>query len=258
MSTTQIRERPILFSGPMVKALFAGTKTQTRRVVRNPFDPNVRGGGWDVDSRPWPVYIDCHGVSEDFRSPYGRPGDRLWVRETWAPAKPMGELCRIPDATYACFPDGSQKFKSGEYYQEKRTEIHNWPAGWEWCPSIHMPRWASRLTLEVEQVRVERVQEISEADAVAEGVSESWTETWWQGYREFNDDLLHQQATGDSPPDWMIEPKKMKMDHMRRSAKMNFRSLWDSINGRGYSWESNCWVWVVTFKVVSDSVSVGK
>lgn len=276
MTATQTKSRPILFIGPMVRALLDGTKTQTRRVLK--FQPpsveavrEMSGSGFSIfTDHHQPEWFRCGGpvwavrklmgVTPNWTCPYGRPGDRLWVRETWRPFElddgQDGVKFQADDAFKPLTITDDYFADNMEAVLDKWVEINDRYRG-QWRPSIFMPRWASRLTLEVEQVRVERVQEISEADAVAEGVAESWTETWWQGYREFNDDLMHQQATGDEPPDWMIEPKKMKMDHMRRSAVQNYRSLWDSINGKSHPWESNPWVWVVTFKVVSDSVSAG-
>lgn len=195
-----MKERPILFSGPMVRALLDGSKTQTRRVckpaqfyslsavVEVP-DPLERGQ----------VYNGSHFGDEDgevqFACPYGGRGDRLWVRETWAPNGPNpseGALYR------ADFPEGplSIKFK----------------------PSIHMPRWASRITLEVVSVRVERLQAISEADAMAEG-SRSWAQ---------------EQDT----------PVK---DIPAGETRLIFRQLWEQINGSD-SWDANPWVWAVEFR----------
>lgn len=119
-----------------------------------------------------------------------------------------------------------------------------------WRPSIHMPRWASRILLEITAVRVERLNEISEADATAEGCQPDTPETWWQGYihMESIDDLVHVTSKGEAPPDGMIEPKKMKRrTHLLRSAKDHYRALWESINGAG-SWAANPFVWVVEFR----------
>lgn len=163
-------------------------------------------GDRDESAEPW-EYLKC---------PYGSPGDRLWVRETWAPAK-QGGRCSIAEATYACFPDGSQKFKSGEYYQEAPKGQLNWPSGWKWRPSIHMPRWASRITLEITEVRVQRLQDISEEDARAEGIR------FHETSRVYGEGLCYPTA---------------------RDA---FAALWDKINGPG-SWDANPWLWAITFK----------
>ena len=173
-------ERPILFSGPMVRALLEGRKTQTRRVMK----PQPKGMARLDTGGSWPLASG----SEFMRCPYGVPGDRLWVRESWRKADSMTE---------------SVFYRADE----------EWNAGAGWKPSIHMPRWASRLTLEVTGVKVERVQEISERDAVAEGMPPS----------------VPDQAT----------------------AVEIFEELWDSINeARGYGWSVNPWVWALTFRVL--------
>ena len=176
-----MKERPILFNAPMVRALLAGTKTQTRRIVK------ARDLEW----------VDVHqGLREPDnaeRCPYGQPGDRLWVRETF------GHFERNEN-----FAPGCEVF-----YRADGESLALEP----WRPSIHMPRWASRITLEVTGVRVERLQGISEADAIAEGVRNS----------------LHLPGG--------------------RFARENFEHLWWTVNGDG-SWESNPWVWVVEFKAI--------
>ena len=137
------KERPILCSAPDVMAILDGRKTQTRRIMKP--QPN----------RTWPDEVTPHwsvggnrtlpGASNPLRCPYGVPGDRLWVREAW----------RLPDGA----PKGWVDYRADDTRD-----------GFKWKPSIHMPRWASRITLEVTDVRVERLQDISEADAMAEGV----------------------------------------------------------------------------------------
>ena len=145
-----MKERPILFSAPMVLALIAGTKTQTRRLVKTPASP-ATGFDWssclcrEIAKCDQPC-VRCGAIAGP--SPYGTPGDRLWVRETFAPSD-------TDDA------------RAGRW--EYRADNHD-PLCMKWRPSIFMPRRASRLTLEVTGVRVERLQEISEADAIAEGV----------------------------------------------------------------------------------------
>nr|WP_312374901.1 hypothetical protein [Delftia acidovorans] len=204
-----MKERPILFSAPMVRALLAGTKTQTRRIIKDQSigerfshmtddglahlewlgTPCCGSGVWDV-----PEY------SANVAAPYGQPGGRLWVRETWSPCGPEpsdGSLYR------ADFPEGplSIKFK----------------------PSIHMPRWACRILLEITGVRVERLQDINEQDAAAEGVA-----TW--------------------------APGALSPDSLNADPSDQFRWLWSSINGPD-SWSANPWVWVVEFKRVQQASS---
>jgi hypothetical protein len=194
-----VKERPIVFSGAMVRALLDGSKTQTRRVVKGQW------AGWqtfnvedDVDGREFfmvsgsPNDIGLRPILTAVRCPYGQPGDRLWVREAWARTRFMGSL------------DESFVYRECD----NRTDY-----GGPWKPSIHMPRRASRILLEIVSVRVERLQDISDADAQAEGCS-----------------------TKD-------------MRHGDRLASVYAR-LWESINGAG-SWDANPWVWVVEFKQVA-------
>lgn len=217
-----MREHPILFSPPMVRAILEGRKTQTRRAISHfdgstyALDPaNVRwqfNEGSDdqrVDWRnKWYAYPKNSGSSAfpvyGLRCPFGQPRDRLWVRETWAPcgkqSYPAADMVRHGD-------DGA---------------IHR--ATWDrsppsrWRPSIFMPRWASRITLEVTGVRVERLQEISEEDALAEGV-------------------IRRPIEGE--PDLSLP------------ARDGYQWLWDTLNAkRGFGWEKNPWVWVVEFKRV--------
>lgn len=204
-----MKERPILFSGAMVRALLAGTKTQTRRIVKSQppadkqrvawYEPGVMG--WappDVPSQHW------HRV----RCPYGQPGDRLWVREAF------GHFERNDN-----FSPGCEVF-----YRADGECLALQP----WRPSIHMPRWASRITLEVTSVRVERLQDISEADALAEGIVPHVRGGWhWHPHNPSDLDDWHQFGF--------------------KTAAYAYESLWEQINGPG-SWDSNPWVWAVEFK----------
>ena len=177
-----MKERPIIFSGPMVRAILDGRKTQTRRVVK-PQPDEVKDPNAKV------ALITClrfYQAGKEHSCPYGAPGDRLWVRETFAMESPT---CPVYLAD-----------------QTDKTTVERWK------PSIHMPRWASRLTLEIVSVRVERSQDISEKDAAAEG----------------------------------CEPKPEK-DHDIFKFTKGYETLWKSINGFG-SWALNPWVWVIEFK----------
>jgi hypothetical protein len=205
-----VRVRPILFSGPMVRALLDGRKTQTRRAVK-PQPPERWEGArphkialtTDDEGAELFAYSQSAGNGDwTARCPYGVPGDRLWVRETWAHDGPDLETVRTRHEDM--LPGGDSY---GPYY--RATEIA--PDTLLWRPSIFMPRWASRITLEITDVRVERLQDISEADALAEGVTHS---------------LSHPAG---------------------RTAAENYSWLWDDINGEG-AWASNPWVWVLTFK----------
>ena len=194
-----MKERPILFSAPMVRAILAGTKTQTRRVVK---DRHI--GQIDTSKLPGPA-----GWSRPM--PYGKPGYRLWVRETWqSHHNQNGERL-----------DGLDDWKKHPrecFYRADESDPSTRPMSGRWRPSIHMPRWASRITLEVTGVRVERLQEISEADAIAEGVN------------------VH--------PDHHGKPRTSIYSPVQA-----YRDLWESINGPG-SWDLNPWVWVVEFERV--------
>lgn len=220
-------ERPILFSGPMVRAVLDDSKTQTRRIVKP--QPIGRPWFWEGDSvDPEPQWFDgyergrapCGAGIEDInkpiRCPYGQPGDRLWVRETWDWRDwSWNKDCRVRIA-YAA--DGEQADKTSPVGW--RPTIYNYE---RWRPSIHMPRWASRITLEVLGVRVERLQDISEEDARAEGV-ESWAKS--------DAGLATLSAVGFAVPS---------------APRFLFQLLWISINGQD-SWDANPWVWVVEFR----------
>ena len=221
-----MKERPMLFSAPMVRAILDGRKTVTRRIVKPvKFYPDFGcavgqvGGAWRYGSPAalglrergdhWSVVLkgdvlqrmctsEAYGWGAGAGCPYGVPGgDRLYVRETWA----------APHA-YDHLPPRLIPQDARIHYAATEDR-----GGLLWRPSIHMPRWASRITLEITGVRVERLQGISEADAIAEGVRNS----------------LHLPGG--------------------RFARENFEHLWWTINGDG-SWESNPWMWVIEFKRV--------
>jgi hypothetical protein len=209
-----MKERPILFSAPMVRAILDGSKTQTRRVVK----------GADYFAVGWPCKFgdpcnDAHCLYSHadgkhltvMRSPYGQPGDRVWVRETWAQVGSVDPGYLTYRATYPkCLP---------MHMQNVPADIKD--AGYKWTPSIHMPRWASRIDLEITGVRVERLQDISEADAIAEGAPPS--------HRSI-DRISREFGYKDFPRSW-------------------YAQLWDQINGPG-SWDSNPWVWVIEIKQI--------
>lgn len=195
-------ERPILFSAPMVCAILAGRKTQTRRVAKIPWLPGANPDAWGTF--PFQnggnfVMARSDELSAPFQCRYGVPGDRLWVRETFA----------IADR-----PEGMTIYAAA-YTDENRPLIR-------WKPSIHMPRARSRLTLEITDVRVERLQELSEADAIAEGI------------------YLHSHHG-------MFSANHRTLDCAGRDARESYGKLWDSINGAG-SWAANPWVWALSFR----------
>lgn len=218
-------ERPILFSSEMIRAILDGRKTQTRRVVK-PQPLQEHNLWWDDDGDPGDgSYLgvavhECDekgGSPEYIPCPYGVPGDRLWVRET-----------------FQCDPASYERHDTEKVFYQATM-----PPGLKHLrPSIFMPRWASRITLEVTGVRVERVQEISEKDAVGEGLY-----VWQQ----------------DEDPDGQYDPRThygIKIgDVWETDPRFTFRRLWDSINvKRGFGWDVNPWVWVVEFKRLPDAV----
>lgn len=160
------KEKPILFSGPMIRALLDGRKTQTRRVIKNPqgaYPCHYSRTGWSVRHEDGDA-CTCKPIT----NPYGEAGDRLWVRETF-----YCDDYRYPDAPH------DELLELIEY--RASHECTNWEAGCpcnhdrgrsSWRPSIHMPRWASRITLEITEVRVERLQSISDAEKLAEGATD--------------------------------------------------------------------------------------
>jgi len=232
-----VKERPILFSGPMVRAILSGTKTQTRRVVKP--QPGSLDQVIQID-RTW-HQTDSRGGhmslvgSRAGACPYGAPGDRLWIRETCRAEEAADgyDGIRYPadnawvkiantsepaDAWLALFHYGQPSDGGEARHPGKSTG--------KGVPSIHMPRWASRLTLEITDVRVQRLQDISDGDARAEGVRP-----------------LPLQEGDDPSAWWEVEPGQ----HQARTPVDSYRKLWNAINGRG-SWDANPWVWAVSFK----------
>lgn len=224
MTIRKPKERPIRFNGDMVCAILKERKTQTRRVVK----PQL-ANGWRLDKPPrlgfitsshpkkgrFGVFIHRHA---DFTErdlvpcPYGQPGDQLWVRET------TQENCVGSVSLSRYSADGAPVLYTGCEDPEFNGSVAHWDYSRAVRPSIHMPRWASRIQLEITDVRVERLQEISEADALAEGITP---------YKcGFTNGLM-------GPFSHPV---------------LAFSDLWKSISGTG-SWDQNPWVWVVEFRV---------
>lgn len=184
-----MKERPILFSSPMVRAILECRKTQTRRVVK-PQPVSVNSCGV-------PFFPDGGGPVDYRLCPYGTVGSRLWVRETWAPTSVKDNCVYLAD-----FRD-----RRGDYW----GSVASAPEDVRWRPSIHMPRFASRITLEITGVRVERLQEISEDDARSEG----WHPEDGQGPCEWYEDLWNTIHGPDSwsanPWVWVIEFRRIKL-----------------------------------------------
>ena len=187
-----MKERPILFSGAMVRAILEGRKTQTRRVVTGKVALE-----WLAPEMFTPEYC---ASAENHLCPYGAHGDRLWVRETFSHGPVF---------------NADVDYETRLRYRANANDSPL-PTGQKWRPSIFMPRWASRLLLKVKTVRVERLQEISAGDCIAEGGST----------------ILREHDACCALQD-------------------QYRDLWDSINAkRGHAWVTNPWVWVVEFEKV--------
>lgn len=194
-----MKERGILFRGEMVRAILDGRKTQTRRVIKPP--PSQKDGRdlWFWDGRALPAAEMREHML--FRARF-RPGDRLWVRETWAPRDQIAE-------------EDKRRGKYEIFYRADDETVY--PDDGSWRSSLHMPRWASRINLEVTACRVERVQEISQHDAKAEGVTPICRDPHH---------LNHAQCYVEA-----------------------FERLWDSMrSGNDFSWQRNPWVRAITFK----------
>ncbi len=229
LSTAAPRERPILFSASMVRAIRAGTKTQTRRIVRDQASVSDVAGGGLEPTVWWPrdgdLLLPC---------PYGASGDRLWVKEAHA----------FLDGDFRPTTMTDRGHVQVSYRADHADPVHgDGPDKLRWRPSIYMPRWASRFTLEVTDVRVERLQEITEEDARAEGVAprvfESWT--WCNRARKQTFETFVPEC-GDPGAELLYHDRRETL-----SAREGFYSLWETINGERASWASNPWVWVVSF-----------
>lgn len=224
-----MKARPILFSGPMIQALLDGRKTQTRRVVK-PQPPVTVERCANFALMPPREDGTTHvaqwmpGMLPLPRCPYGKPGDLLWVRETFSYLESFQFFNtdvpeHIPDAWY--WADGSPEW--GDWTRPK--------------PSIHMPRWASRLTLRLTGVRAERLQDTSDEDAVAEGIegAEIYGGRYWR--------------------DYSLSDADAQCSPMLEDPRDSLRTLWDSINAqRGCGWGVNPWVWVLSFEVIRANV----
>lgn len=225
-----MKERPILFSGPMVRALLAGTKTQTRRALRDQSAMDETYVRPIVSAAEDAVY-NYSGEELLARCPYGMPGNRLWVRETHLLDPPIDGTWPSAGDTYAHIDDIPAHYRSPKHVIYRADRSDEWAADWRWRPAIFMPRWASRLTLEITSVSVERLQEITLAGAEAEGC---------QAFR----------PDEDGPRWWSMDLSAGPALH-GRTAVGAFAKGWDSINAkRGYGWTVNPWVWVLGLRPV--------
>ena len=248
-----MKERPILFSGQMVSAILKGRKTMTRREVKpqpryrdDVSDPSsiTTNGWWWTKPNGTGVHSqdtadECMAKALKTFCPYS-VGMELWVRETWAPRSDIDGAAEPERGRHYCMYRANPK-------DDPRDPMNYHDYGGKWRPSIFMPRWASRITLEITGVRVERLHDITEGDAKAEGCTASTWGPAWQGYRKVGESLHHGSTIGKSPPDWMVDPKPLDMSVCDRTARQDFESLWSQINGYD-SWQANPWVWVVSFK----------
>lgn len=197
-----MKSRPIILRGGEVRTIIDGRKTQLRRPIKpQPILTGFTGPHWPEHTRkPW---MPIGGVNQDqWKCPYGQPGDRLWVRETWANIRHMG----FDEDLFPLGAAHKADCKSGESLEIAEGY------GVNWRPSIHMPRWASRITLEIVRIRVERVQDITNEDCWHEGMSD-----------ETNPQL--------------------------KANRKWFSELWEETHGKE-AWTSNPWVWVVEFRRV--------
>jgi hypothetical protein len=245
-----MKEKPILFSGAMVRAIEAGTKTQTRRVITpqpvvSESEANILAEAWDCGFIP----VAC---------PYGSPGQRLWVRETL-------NIVDFSEYSGACVQYAADRQVRGWSDDEDEVSLE-WgsPRGGiippgdgpvRVIPSIHMPRWASRITLEVTGVRCERLHDIGEADAIAEGCKEEWGAPYWSGHVRGRDNfrlgISHGCGTdGKSPASPELENPERHPAWLLSTARESYASLWSSINGKNpaKAWAANPWVFVVEFR----------
>ncbi len=225
--------KPIIFSTPMVQAILAGRKSQTRRVIKP--QPSIDCGGrfdWEVSFADGSFFITAENENGDGAmwkyKPRYQQGDVLWVRETWC------ELARVDSSGYTHYDDCNYYYATDGDYQIDLCDADGFyldDQRMRWRPSIHMPRAAARMFLRVTDVRVERMQEISEGDAIAEGCEGIPCDH--PSGRYACEDCMN---TG-----WREPPIVM------------YHELWDELNAkRGYGWDTNPWVWVITFERIDE------
>lgn len=236
-NNSAVRESPIFFLAPMVRAILDGTKTQTRRIVKGAALELLRPDGFT------PEYVAM--PENSVICPFGKAGDRLWVRETWQfyDWTEYGEPCIRYAADDARLWPEIEDEQTGLKLMDvwaalsdpENYAIDNRAADRRWRPSIHMPRWACRIVPEVTGIRVERLQDISESDCIAEGI-ERFATVGGSAWRDYSG------GSGFSVRD-------------QHSTRSSFRSLWTSTGG---DWDANPWVWVVEFKRVDNSAGRGE
>ena len=221
-----MKERPILFSAAMVRAILDGRKTQTRRIAKisDPIE-HAAINCQVVNFRKKTYWFNCQKSHPDHIAnacPHGIFGDRLWVRESWS--------------THACLDNKkpSELINVNSYHYWADGEINTGKKR----PSIHMPRWASRIDLEITGIRVERLQDISEDDAKAEGAQ-----------RFDNIPIGTPRPYRNEPDRWSME-NPLNTDYCLSTPRYAFANIFEKINGQG-SWDKNPWVWVIEFKQIT-------
>lgn len=235
MSTAEPKARPMLFSGPLVRAILAGQKTVTRRLVKEP--RWARPGTFEAEGDTLVAVSKKTGCLATVACRYGAPGDRLWVRETFA-AYSIAPRTGVETHWRRMTPEQRRTWaRSGVRYRAT-PEAGLRVKDETWIPAIHMPRGVSRVTLEIASVRAERLHALTEQDAAAEGTEHYWNALDERAARQFGNrwtEYARRYGYEKHAPDW-------------RGA---FAALWDAINGKRAPWASNPWVWRVEFKRVT-------
>lgn len=254
-----IKERPILFNGEMVRAILSGQKTQTRRLMKpQPVRHSKRDLKWEWRPKEGSKsYARWNGDTNSDHcqhcglmakhSPFGMMGDQLWVRETWEPLEFSDHEIGVQ---YAATPYSNTRKENDTYwFTVGEDEVDKWTArSGKRFPNIHMPRWASRITLEVTNVRVERLNEISASDCLLEGIDlpvpancETFGHARPEGFSDWSASKQEDWVKGIARSIYFARCADLQ-NHIDAFAK-----LWESISGPG-SWKQNPWVWVIEFK----------
>lgn len=251
--TKEMKERPILMSAPMVRACLDGTKTQTRRVVQTDaekYEGIIRGTvSQEAENIGKHCFFRDIGESVYLDCPYGQPGDRLAIKENawmWCEKRPAGTTLLGRKGWRYVPLLSAPVIYCADHPEKPQTDVVSPDTGnvlvWRKKPGRFLPKWAVRILGTIENVGVERLQDISEDDAKAEGIE----------FEDINDDPIHPADTGRywrnyHPSDGLIFSQPID----------SYRSLWESIHGPS-SWALNPWVWVVSFKVLSGASARAK
>lgn len=245
-----MKERPIPFSTPMVLALLAGKKSQTRRIMKRQLGGAVLEGDPGKSCFTPDGMLSVRGRAEDgelgewfLKCPFGMPGDRLWVREPWWTARSL-DNCKP-----SLISEGDTVIYQADWVHRGQPDEPG-----RYRHARFMCRWMSRLTLEVTEVRVQRLHNISDADAIAEGVEPTESVKRWSVFREDGscvsvgvEPVRGQDCGGMTVRDYVLERDIPGFNFFGAStAKDNYSRLWDSINGSG-SWDANPWCWAISF-----------